>query len=46
MLGIYKGSPAIFDPDTGVCAVVFLRSASGWSKAVRLAVELSRELQS
>ena len=46
MLGIYQGSPAIFDPTTGLCAVVFRRSAHGWSKAVRLAVELSRELQS
>ena len=46
MLGIYKGSPAIYDPVTGKCAVVFPRSARGWSKAVKLAVELSLELQS
>lgn len=46
MLGIHKGSPAIYCPATGACVVVFKRSAMGWSKAVKLAVELSRELRS
>jgi hypothetical protein len=45
MLGIYKGSPAIFCPVTGECVVIFLRSAWGWSKAVSLVVELSKELR-
>lgn len=44
MLGIHEGNPAIFCPVTGVCVVVFRRSAWGWSKAVALAVQLSREI--
>lgn len=46
MLGIYEGSPAIYCPTTGACVVVFNRSAHGWSKAVKLAVEVARELRS
>lgn len=45
MIGIYKGSPAIYDPVSGKCAVVFPRTAAGWSRAVKLAVEVSKELR-
>lgn len=44
MLGIYQGHPAIYDPATGKCAVVFNRTAHGWSKAIKLAVELARDI--
>lgn len=45
LVGIHRGHPAIYDPTTGECAVVYSRSAAGWSKAVKLAVELARELR-
>jgi hypothetical protein len=45
MLGIYKGRPAIYCPDTGVCVIAYARTAWGWSKAVALAREL-RDLRS
>jgi hypothetical protein len=34
MLGIYRGCPAVFDPETGFCVAVYPRSARGWSRAV------------
>ena len=40
MLGIYRGRPAVFDPVTGVCVVVFFRTAQGWSKASALVRDL------
>lgn len=36
MLGIYRGAPAVFDPVTGACVVVFRSTAMGWSKAAAL----------
>lgn len=45
LLGIHKGHPAIYCPVTGACVIVFRASAHGWQKAVKLAVELSKELQ-
>lgn len=45
MLGIYQGHPAIYDPVSRQCVVVFNRTAHGWSKAVKLAVELAREIE-
>lgn len=44
MIGIHEGNPAIYCPVTGKCVVVFKSTAHGWSKAIRLAVELSREI--
>lgn len=44
VLGIHQGAPAIYDPETGKCVIVFRPTAHGWSKAVKLAVQLSREI--
>ena len=47
MLGIFQGKPAVCD-ERGVPVIVFMprgpRHYHGWSRAIREAVELSREL--
>lgn len=45
MLGIHKGHPAIYCRETGQCVVVFRASAHGWSKAIKLALDIEKELQ-
>lgn len=42
MLGIYRGCPAVFDPTTGLCVIVFANTARGWSRASGLVQDFRR----
>lgn len=41
MLRAHNGSPAILDTATGLPVVIFAATAAGWSKAVKLALDLA-----